>query len=116
MLADDLRNAADAIESGRVSACTLVRLESAVQLVQRDQAAADAVELLDPGNRLTPWQAAGLLAASLSRFESTGWLRIRNGHRGPKNPLEGAFSTMLKCENCPRSQRRLFELLTAQRQ
>lgn len=90
---------------------TATRLAEALAMAGRDLAARQLAHTLDPTGSRSRWDTAGELADRLRRFEVTAWPRIRDGHRQPRDRIEQALAAMLRCSSCPRSRRRLYDLL-----
>ena len=86
------------------------RLAQALAEVRRDLALADLVLLLDPDGRRSRWSVALEVEARLSRFEDTGWPRVRDGYRLPRDHVERCLTVILAADG-PRSARRLVDLL-----
>jgi hypothetical protein len=90
---------------------TIERIEAALVSARRDVAAAELSRLLNIEQNRTDWAIARDLAGRLDRFESSGWIRIRDGYRPPQNRVESLLVDMIRDPTCPRSPRRLLDLL-----
>lgn len=95
----------------RLPARSCERIGAALVVARRDIAVQELARLLNPAGDRAPMTVARDLAVRLDRFEATGWPRIRDGHRGPISRVESLLIDVLADETCPRSPRRLVDLL-----
>jgi hypothetical protein len=100
-----------ALEAGTLPEPTAERLAAALAMAARDVAVRELAMLLDPTRTRAVWAVAGEISERLVRFEGTAWPRIKAGYRSPRGPMEEALAVMLNCPTCPRTQRRLVDLL-----
>lgn len=88
------------------------RLDRVARRKARDAALRDCARVLgadDPG----PWVVAERLEAGIHRFECRVWPRLRAGMPCDLAPLDLALRrAFLSGERVPRTQRRLYDLLT----
>lgn len=82
----------------------------AEQLLHRDLALLELVELLDPAGELSRSKLAEAIATRLSRFEYVAWPRIRTGLRVPQSAVEIALADVLAAGRA-QSARRVYDLL-----
>jgi hypothetical protein len=97
--------------AGHLATGPAARLEAAVALADATMAVREAAGLIDPERRMGAWARAGALEQELWAFEMDAYEHIAAGRRGPRNALEAALLRILACPSCPRSQRRLLELI-----
>lgn len=88
------------------------RLERSARLKARDSALLEAAAVLGadhPG----AWVLAGRMALAVARFESRLWPRVRAGLDCDLAPSDAAIHrAFLTGERVPKTQRRLYDLLT----
>ena len=92
-----------------ISTQTTEALRQAALLVERDQALAALVGVLDPERSMSLWALAG----TITRMQTTHAVainRIEAGARPVRDDIEAALLT-LRRTGCPSSQRRCFALL-----
>lgn len=90
----------------------LQRLERAARIKARDGALIEAALMLGVDNP-GAWVLAGRLADAVVRFESRLWARLRNGLECELSPSDVAIHrAFLAGERVPKTQRRLYDLLT----
>ena len=92
-----------------ISSQTTEALRQAAQLVERDQALAALVGVLDPDRTQSLHGLAGVVCRMLETH-STGLARILAGARPPRDEIEVALVTLYRV-GCPASQRQLYRLL-----
>lgn len=88
------------------------RLERMARIKARDRAMIDAALVLGADDPCT-WILAGRLADAIDRFESRLWPRLRAGLDCELSPADAAIHrAFLAGERVPKTQRRLYDLLT----
>ena len=96
---------------GDLRPSTAEALLSVSRLIARDQALARLASLLDPSGMASRWARAGKIADALAVFEaSVAWRAIKAGGH-PRSTFEAACTAVLRHPG-PRTQRRLFDVLT----
>lgn len=88
------------------------RLERCARIKARDGALIDAALVLGVDNP-GAWVLAGRLADAVARFESRLWAPLRAGLECELSPSDAAIHrAFLAGERVPKTQRRLYDLLT----
>jgi len=100
-----LRIAAALVE-GRLHPAAAERVEAALEYADAIQAVAELAELLDDGSRAV-WSLAGEIEHRAKRYEGTVY-----GRRPPRNAVEARLERIVRSPTCPRSRRRLVDILS----
>ncbi len=88
------------------------RLDRVARRKARDSALLECGALLG-ADRPGPWAVAERLEAAIKRFESRVWPQLRAGIVRQLGPVDAALHrAFLTGERIPRTQRRLYDLLT----